>query len=297
MPWRYRAARPADLPALCALLAATGALEGARTPEAVERELWGLWQSTGWSPLDQVVAEGEAALVGTLCHFRAGNRGRAFEGPHLLPEGPDAAAFVRGALQVLAERHAYAQALTADPLLSAALAAGGMPRLASLLEMERPAGSPGTGRGGSPLAWRPVASIDELESLITLTLEGTSDIPALKEALPASEILAGYRPSGGTPPPGWEVAETGGEAVACLLLNPLPGGWMELKYMGVKPGARGRGFGRALVDRALKQAGSKGMRVAVDQDNGPARKLYETAGFRLLQTKSFHFVAFPLKPS
>lgn len=56
----------------------------------------------------------------------------------------------------------------------------------------------------------------------------------------------------------------------------------ELLRLAVTPEARGKGLGRALVDRGLERLAWEGIRscfLEVREDNTPARRLYEDAGF------------------
>lgn len=57
----------------------------------------------------------------------------------------------------------------------------------------------------------------------------------------------------------------------------------ELLRLAVVPEERGRGFGRALVDRGLERLAWEGVRscfLEVREDNAHARSLYEHAGFQ-----------------
>lgn len=58
----------------------------------------------------------------------------------------------------------------------------------------------------------------------------------------------------------------------------------ELASIALAPSARGRGIGRTLVAAVLAELGRRGVtavRVTTAADNGEARRLYESAGFRL----------------
>lgn len=77
-----------------------------------------------------------------------------------------------------------------------------------------------------------------------------------------------------------------GAAWARRLTSASPGfGWVsddipELS-MGVDPGVRGRGVGRALLDALIMRvrASATAMSLSVEDGNTAARKLYESAGF------------------
>jgi GNAT superfamily N-acetyltransferase len=80
----------------------------------------------------------------------------------------------------------------------------------------------------------------------------------------------------------WVVlAET--DVVGSVAMRRAGEGEAELKRMYVRPGLRGHGLGRRLLDVALEWARSEGMgRVVLDttEDMRAARRLYERAGFR-----------------
>jgi len=81
-------------------------------------------------------------------------------------------------------------------------------------------------------------------------------------------------------------AETGPAAdlLGSVALKALAPGHVELKTMRVAPAARGRGLGRMLLAHALEEARRSGAgRVSLETGTaavfGPARALYESAGF------------------
>lgn len=79
----------------------------------------------------------------------------------------------------------------------------------------------------------------------------------------------------------WVVCGDAGEALGYAL------GWwvvdeLQLLAIAVLPEARGRGYGRALLERVLTHTSASGGRrviLEVASSNGPARRLYESAGF------------------
>jgi [ribosomal protein S18]-alanine N-acetyltransferase len=63
-----------------------------------------------------------------------------------------------------------------------------------------------------------------------------------------------------------------------------PGGRAHLARVVVRPGSRGRGYGRVLVRALLERATARGARLAtlnVYAENAAARWLYESAGFTI----------------
>jgi ribosomal protein S18 acetylase RimI-like enzyme len=93
------------------------------------------------------------------------------------------------------------------------------------------------------------------------------------------------------------IAERGGERVGfLLLLYDMPDEvtltqQAFVAYTAVEPHARGSGVGRALLVAAEASARAEGLRylsLMVTEDNAPARKLYDDAGFvteRRMMTK------------
>lgn len=90
----------------------------------------------------------------------------------------------------------------------------------------------------------------------------------------------------------------GADAMALQLALPGAFGWLdpagglvlariaadeaEVLTLAVLPGLRGRGIGRALLDRAMATAAGRGagaMFLEVGEGNAPARALYAAAGF------------------
>ena len=84
------------------------------------------------------------------------------------------------------------------------------------------------------------------------------------------------------------VRPDGRSAGHVLTAGPVP--WTEqpcgwVLNLGVHPEAQGRGLGRALLERAVhgtREAGLPSLDLSVG-DGGPARRLYDAAGFRVLE--------------
>ena len=86
-----------------------------------------------------------------------------------------------------------------------------------------------------------------------------------------------------TGPGGFAVIAREDEPAGFILCRAV-GGEAEILTLAVKPQARGRGLGRALVEAAFglaRQAGADAMFLEVAEDNEAAIALYQTAGFRL----------------
>jgi ribosomal protein S18 acetylase RimI-like enzyme len=140
------------------------------------------------------------------------------------------------------------------------------------------------------------------EQLVETTYQQSLDCPALANHRTAADTLRGYRVSPAFEPQGWfrvlqvddkhddKSDDTGhGTEVGCVILGlhpPPPDSdsgqsVTEIVYMGIVPSARGKKFGRQLVDHAFDHARSLAasrLILAVDQDNAPARAIYQACG-------------------
>ena len=66
----------------------------------------------------------------------------------------------------------------------------------------------------------------------------------------------------------------------------------RLTSIAVAPEAAGAGLGQcvlAALERGAAAAGARRMRLEVRADNAPARKLYESTGYRLVETLENHY--------
>lgn len=122
-----------------------------------------------------------------------------------------------------------------------------------------------------------------LARLVDRTYEGTLDCPTLNGLRTTDAVLAGYERSGDAGTSLWQIATDGGADIGCLLLSDFPrqDQW-ELNYMGLVSEARGRGWGRDLVQQSLWQARNAGrgaVVLGVDRANHPAVAMYQACGF------------------
>lgn len=72
----------------------------------------------------------------------------------------------------------------------------------------------------------------------------------------------------------------------------LGGEVADVMTMAVAPAARGSGLGRRLLDELVDRAEADHaahLMLEVREDNGPARKLYETKGFKLLTVRRRYY--------
>jgi ribosomal-protein-alanine N-acetyltransferase len=76
---------------------------------------------------------------------------------------------------------------------------------------------------------------------------------------------------------------TSGPALHGFILSRLAAGEAEILSVAVAASRQGKGLGRALLDlhlRRLAGLGAGAVFLEVDEDNAPARRLYQRAGFR-----------------
>jgi GNAT superfamily N-acetyltransferase len=177
-----------------------------------------------------------------------------------------------------------------------ALTRAGFERLASLVYMRRSCLGDLPGPGVDPDAsiecdgsvlnvypWR-----DDLHDLFGGAIEAsyleTLDCPALVGVRRIDDIIAGHKAVGRFDPSLWSAFYCNDQPAGVLLLNPLVDRReLELVYLGLTPGFRGRGLALRLMQRAMMMArrrGDAGIHLAVDQANTPAVRLYQQLGFR-----------------
>jgi ribosomal protein S18 acetylase RimI-like enzyme len=121
------------------------------------------------------------------------------------------------------------------------------------------------------------------KSTLLRTYEATQDCPELNGVRTIEEIIAAHQSQGQPDPARWWLVSEGGEPAGVVIMNDVPEweAW-DLTYLGVVPGSRGRGLGRALTLRALEAASAAGVKkltLAVDARNEAARHLYTRLGF------------------
>lgn len=131
-----------------------------------------------------------------------------------------------------------------------------------------------------------VETHDLFTKVIEATYEDSLDCGSLNGARDIEDILASHRATGVFRADRWLVGFAGDHAVGVVLLaeNLQHRGW-EVVYVGLRPAWRGKGYGQALLTRAIqlaRDAAAARMTATVDARNRPARVLYERFGFREL---------------
>jgi mycothiol synthase len=115
------------------------------------------------------------------------------------------------------------------------------------------------------------------------TYEGTLDCPEVNGVRSIDEVIVGHQSQGKYDAGRWWLAFNGAAPIGVLLLVEMPEArFWEMAYVGVIPEARGQGYGKELVRKALfeARAGEAGqLSLSVDVRNEPAWNLYQGLGF------------------
>jgi len=134
---------------------------------------------------------------------------------------------------------------------------------------------------------------DEFVRVVTQTYEGTLDCSRIAEIRDVTLTLESYRTRGGFDPSLWLLGEIEGEYAACLLLSYEPNQRIcEVAYLGVVPKHRGKGLGRKMMEKGLFEVSLRAtgclLKLAVDEANFPAVKLYRELGFLVVERKQVY---------
>ena len=128
--------------------------------------------------------------------------------------------------------------------------------------------------------------------VLDLTYEGSQDCPRLNGFRAGAQSLAGHRLAGAFDPRCWHLYRADGRDLGVVLMAPHPAEAMrELVYLGIVPQARGKGLGHTLLLTALhaaRDAGTKGVYLAVDAKNTYACEIYERLGFAEFLRRAVH---------
>jgi GNAT superfamily N-acetyltransferase len=186
------------------------------------------------------------------------------------------------------DRITLAQSLISpdDPSLQTAFERARFMRLATLCYMHarvpRRSAAPSAVKHIQFETYRPSLRNDFIEAL-EASYQQTRDCPALAGMRRTTDVLTGHMATGRFDPDMWTLVRCDGRPGGALLMNPVPSaGCVEIVYLGLAPMLRGRGLGRLLLKRAFSMCVASGHRevmLAVDESNGPAVALYDSADF------------------
>jgi ribosomal protein S18 acetylase RimI-like enzyme len=133
---------------------------------------------------------------------------------------------------------------------------------------------------------------DVFHRTLLRTYEDTLDCPEVNGVRDLAEVLEGHRAQGPYDPGRWWLALDGDQPVGVLVLSAVPEweAW-DVAYVGVVPEARGRGWGRELMHRALRAAHASEathLTLSVDARNRPAWRLYLALGFEAYECREVY---------
>jgi mycothiol synthase len=180
--------------------------------------------------------------------------------------------------------------LPGDERLAAQLESLAFTFVAELIYLERDieGSGPPAGRESTPgeaMEWRTYdpQNHELFAETILLTYEGSLDCRNISGLRDIEDIIAGHKGAGIFDPRHWRILLINGVAAGCILLAESPlQPHLEVAYMGVCPGFRGRGLGHLLVSEALRHAyreRCQKVTLAVDASNGPALDIYKRLYF------------------
>jgi ribosomal protein S18 acetylase RimI-like enzyme len=130
---------------------------------------------------------------------------------------------------------------------------------------------------------RPARVPDEVPAVRALFRSYAAGLGGIDLCFQSFEAELAGLPGAYAPPAGrLLVAEAGGELAGCVALRTHAAGVGEIKRLFVRPGFRGRGLGRELINRVVAEAAAAGYRELVLDTlpvMGEAIALYRSAGF------------------
>lgn len=175
-----------------------------------------------------------------------------------------------------------------ETLEQAATIAGGFEKLSTLSYLQRPISKrtmppePIWPQGVTVEQYSNAVRDDVLTAVLT-SYEQTLDCPGLFGLREPQDILAGHQATGKFDPSLWTLLRLEGKPCGVVLLNPFPKQrTVELVYIGLAPSARGKRLGKQLLRHAIRLLDPKRARImtlAVDVDNTPALRMYNSEGF------------------
>ena len=178
------------------------------------------------------------------------------------------------------------------------LEAAGFTHLAELLYLVAPSDQYPEQPPAGMLQLRPAGRVgyERLVAVVEGTYTATRDCAGLDGVRHIDDVMAGYRAAGCSGADEWYLVQCGGEDVGCLILADHPRqGNLELVYMGVLPGWRGRGWGVEIARWAqwrARRLGRDRLVLAVDAANGPALAAYAAAGLAAWDRRSAYLRTF-----
>lgn len=130
---------------------------------------------------------------------------------------------------------------------------------------------------------------EALRAALEASYVDTRDCPELCGLRATDDVISSHRSTGAFDPSTWWLIWADGAPQGCILMTHCPDhDSVELVYLGLSPGLRGRGLGVRLLRGAIARTarfGAKETTCAVDRRNTPAVRLYERLGFRVFASR------------
>lgn len=210
------------------------------------------------------------------------------------------AATLRAVLEELdGQAHTYAQCILGEGCEQIADVArsAGFARLTGLRYLDRDSRYPWVEPPSDGLSWveYSAARHAEFRNAVAETYVDTQDCPELVGLREMDDVLAAHRGAGPFNPALWNLLISGGKP-AGVLLCANHGQTLEIVYVGVAPEFRRKGFGCALLRRAIAHARCEHaarILVAVDERNEPAIRSYSRFNFEDLAQRDVFLRAHP----
>lgn len=171
----------------------------------------------------------------------------------------------------------------AERIRASPLERAGFRFVTQLAFLARPVASESLPQSASGLVMTPVVGPEpRFVQTLLATYVGTLDCPELNGARSGEEILAGHEAKADRSD--WFLVSVNEEPIGVVMFAPGPQiDMLDLSYVGLVPAARRKGYGRELVEFALRHAAQTGaawLGLSVDVRNEPALRLYRAQGFR-----------------
>ena len=129
----------------------------------------------------------------------------------------------------------------------------------------------------------PTTQRQRWKDILFLTYNQTLDCPFLSGRRDLDSVIAGYMNTGDFDPKNWTILTSEGVDIGCLITTQhLGANQTELIYFGIVAEQRGKGIGKHIVEAAIANAcehESVRLILAVDQNNRPAKEIYQHLGF------------------
>ena len=127
------------------------------------------------------------------------------------------------------------------------------------------------------------------KKILKSTYVDTLDCPFLSGRRNLQNVIDGYISTGDFDPNNWRIVKHQGKDIGCLILTEHRAAHQtELIYFGIRSEERGRGFGKDIVEEAIKITEahrSDRLILAVDRNNQPAIDIYQQFGFRKWESR------------